>query len=108
MQVGGSAAGAGALRQGLLDVADADADVPGVLAQQPLGHEGQGSGVVEHALELVTRGPLEPAEHPDVGQGGQGGGDPVGRGGLGGAALVDGEDRGAHGPTSFPELQTTT
>ena len=65
VQVGGAPAGAGALRQRLLDLADADADAPAALAQQPLDHDGQGRGVVEHALELVTGGPLERAEHPD-------------------------------------------
>ena len=66
------------------------------LAQQPLDDRGQRGRVVEHALELVSGRALEGAQHLDVGQCDQGRGDPVGRGLLAGAALVDGEHGDAH------------
>ena len=59
VEVGRAATGSGALGERLLDLADADADVPALLAQQPLDDRGQRGRVVEHALELVTGRALE-------------------------------------------------
>ena len=54
VEVGRAATRSGALGEGLLDLPDADADVPAVLAQQSLDDCGQRGRVVEDALELVT------------------------------------------------------